>query len=189
MLSCCTARPLHNSRCRTSTTTRKHFHLLALHCGHLVIISVYSDLQDSTKVKRFIPFSDGRRDCVGQALVRYYAAMECPESAGESRHVDLPPALQILQPTGSRCSQLPRCIIIKLHLQAKMNYTSVLASLLGRFHFELAPEVRRTLGTPSIPLARAPMPSWLPRSARAFRAARALPSKCSRREKYDFLGI
>ena len=42
--------------------------------------------------KRFIPFSDGRRDCIGQAL-------------------------------------------------AKMNYTAVLAMLLGRYHFELAPEV------------------------------------------------
>ena len=47
--------------------------------------------------KRFIPFSDGRRDCVGQAL-------------------------------------------------AKMNYTAQLAMLLGRFHFELAPEV---LSSPS----------------------------------------
>lgn len=43
------------------------------------------------KVKRFIPFSDGRRDCIGQAL-------------------------------------------------AKMNNATVLATLLSRFHFELAPE-------------------------------------------------
>jgi Cytochrome P450 len=52
--------------------------------------------------KRFIPFSDGRRDCVGQAL-------------------------------------------------AKMNYTAVLAMLLGRFHFELAPEVLVT--SPLVALA------------------------------------
>lgn len=51
--------------------------------------------QPESKVKRFIPFSDGRRDCIGQAL-------------------------------------------------AKTNYTAVLALLLGRFHFELAPEVRQT---------------------------------------------
>jgi cytochrome P450 len=50
-------------------------------------------VQPNAKTKRFLPFSDGRRDCIGQAL-------------------------------------------------AKTNYTAVLASLLGRFHFELAPEVR-----------------------------------------------
>lgn len=54
--------------------------------------------QDGKAPKRFIPFSDGRRDCIGQAL-------------------------------------------------AKMNYTAVLAMLLGRFHFELAPEVRAFVST------------------------------------------
>lgn len=113
------------------------------------------------------------------------------DAQSQPGNLDMLTCCQLLQPTGTAVgvSQLPCCIIIKLHLQAKMNYTSVLASLLGRFHFELAPEVRRTLGTSSIPLARAPMTPWLPRSARAFSAARALPLKCSRHVKYDFLGI
>lgn len=54
-------------------------------------------MQPHAKVKRFFPFSEGRRDCIGQAL-------------------------------------------------AKTNYTAVLASLLGRFHFEMAPEVRPPCG-------------------------------------------
>jgi cytochrome P450 len=54
-------------------------------------------MQPDAKVKRFYPFSEGRRDCIGQAL-------------------------------------------------AKTNYTAVLASLLGRFHFEMAPEVRPSCG-------------------------------------------
>ena len=53
-------------------------------------------MQPDAKVKRFFPFSEGRRDCIGQAL-------------------------------------------------AKTNYTAVLASLLSRFHFELAPEVVPTM--------------------------------------------
>jgi fatty acid synthase len=56
-----------------------------------------SRAKPDAKVKRFLPFSDGRRDCIGQAL-------------------------------------------------AKTNYTAVLASLLGRFHFELAPEVGGAAG-------------------------------------------
>lgn len=47
------------------------------------------------KAKRFIPFSNGRRNCIGQPL-------------------------------------------------AKMNIMAMLAELLGRFHFELAPEVSGT---------------------------------------------
>lgn len=59
----------------------------------LKVVCCLLSVQPEARVKRFMPFSDGRRDCIGQAL-------------------------------------------------AKMNNATVLATLLSRFHFELAPEVK-----------------------------------------------
>ncbi len=59
---------------------------------------------DAARVKRYIPFGDGRRDCIGQALARMNYTSTLARLLG-SFHVELAP--EVLCSSRCRSSVLP----------------------------------------------------------------------------------